>query len=45
MAVSAGLAEPGEPVTAAGLVDRFDPARIPRDATVLDPQPGTSGAR
>ena len=29
MAASAGLAEPGEPVGAADLVGRFDPARIP----------------
>jgi glutamyl-tRNA synthetase len=35
MASSAGLAEPGEPVTAADLVERFDPARIPRDPTIF----------
>jgi glutamyl-tRNA synthetase len=34
MAVSAGLAEPGERVTAADLVDRFDPARLPAEPTV-----------
>ena len=35
MAASSGLAEPGERVTADGLIDRFDPGRIPRQATVL----------
>lgn len=35
MAASLGLAEAGEPVTAAALVARFDPARLPRTATVL----------
>lgn len=35
MAASAGLAEPGERVTAAELVERFDPARIPREPTVF----------
>jgi hypothetical protein len=33
MASSAGLGEPGERVTAAGLVARFDPARISREPT------------
>jgi len=31
LAASLGLAEPGEPVTVAALVDRFDPAALPRD--------------
>jgi glutamyl-tRNA synthetase len=35
MAVSAGLAEPGERVTPAQLVDRFDPAQLPKEPTVL----------
>lgn len=35
MAASVGLAEPGERVTADGLIDRFDPGRIPRETTVL----------
>ena len=37
MAKSLGLAEEREPVSAADLVPRFDPARLPRDATVLNP--------
>jgi glutamyl-tRNA synthetase len=37
MAASAGLAEPGERVTAADLVDRFDPVLLPREPTTLDP--------
>jgi glutamyl-tRNA synthetase len=40
MAASLGLAEPGEPVAAADLVARFDPAALPREATVLaGPEP------
>ena len=39
MAVSAGLAEPGERPTPADLVERFDPARLPREPTVLHPEP------
>jgi glutamyl-tRNA synthetase len=35
MACSLGLAEPGEPVTAADLVARVDPDRVPRDPWVL----------
>jgi glutamyl-tRNA synthetase len=31
MAVSLGLAEPGEPVDPADLLERFDPARLPRE--------------
>jgi glutamyl-tRNA synthetase len=34
MATSLGLAEPGERVTPAGLIERFDPARLPREPTV-----------
>jgi glutamyl-tRNA synthetase len=37
MAVSAGLAEPGERLTAAELVERFDPARIAPEPTTYDP--------
>jgi glutamyl-tRNA synthetase len=37
MASSAGLAEPGERVTAADLVDRFDPTLIPREPTTYSP--------
>jgi glutamyl-tRNA synthetase len=36
MAASVGLAEPGEEVSAGELVDRFDPALLPREPTVLD---------
>ncbi|MEX1142522.1 MAG: tRNA glutamyl-Q(34) synthetase GluQRS [Thermoleophilaceae bacterium] len=35
MAASLGLAAPGEAVTAADLVDRFDPPALPREPTVL----------
>ena len=35
MAASVGLAEPGEDVTANGLIGRFDPRRLPREATLL----------
>ena len=38
LAASLGLAEPGEPVTAAELVDRFDPAGVPRRP--VDGRPG-----
>jgi glutamyl-tRNA synthetase len=37
LAVSLKLAPPDEPVTAADLVDRFDPADLPRDPWILDP--------
>ena len=37
LALSLGLAEPGEPVTPAQLVERFDPDRMPRDPWQLDP--------
>lgn len=36
LAVSLGLAEPGEPVESATLVDRFDPTRLPTTPWVLD---------
>ena len=35
LAASLDLAEPGEPVTVADLVDRFDPDRLPRDPWVF----------
>jgi glutamyl-tRNA synthetase len=35
MAAGLGLAEPGEAVTAARLVERFDPAALPREPTVF----------
>jgi len=34
IAASVGLCEPGEPVTPAELAERFDPARLPVEATV-----------
>lgn len=37
LATSLGLAAPGEPVTPAALVDRFDPARLARQRWVVDP--------
>lgn len=37
LATSLGLAEPGEPVTPALLLDRFDPLRLPRAPWVVDP--------
>ena len=37
MATSLGLAQPGERPTAAALVDGFDLAKLPVEATVLDP--------
>lgn len=37
LAESLGLADPGEEVTAADLVARFDPARLPREPWVLEP--------
>jgi len=37
LAVSLDLAEPGEPVTAADLLPRFDPKRIPRAPWLLSP--------
>ncbi len=44
MAMSLGLAEEREPVSAADLVERFDPARLPQGQTVLGPLP-TTGPR
>ena len=38
MASSLGLAEPGEPLTPAGLLPRFDPSRLPRESTVWSPE-------
>jgi glutamyl-tRNA synthetase len=35
MAASVGLCEPGERPTSAQLIDRFDPATLPREPTVL----------
>ena len=35
LASSAGLAEPGEPVTAEALLERFDPGRLGREPTVF----------
>ena len=32
-----GLADPGEPVVMAGLLARFDPARLPRDPWIVRP--------
>jgi glutamyl-tRNA synthetase len=37
MAQTLGLAQDGAPVTAAELVERFDPARLPAGPTVIDP--------
>jgi glutamyl-tRNA synthetase len=37
LAGSLGLAEPGELVTMATVLERFDPDRLPRDPWVLDP--------
>ncbi len=37
MAASLGLAAEGEPVAASDLVDRFDPAKLPAEPTVLSP--------
>jgi glutamyl-tRNA synthetase len=39
MASSLGLAETGERTTPADLLARFDPARLPREPTVLVPEP------
>jgi glutamyl-tRNA synthetase len=35
LAVSLGLAEPGEPVTMSQLVERFDPTHLPREPWIL----------
>lgn len=37
LAVSLDLAEPGEPVAAPDLVDRFDPSELPRQPWILEP--------
>ncbi len=39
LAASLGLCEPGEPVTPAVLLDRFDPSSLPTEPLVLDPGP------
>ncbi|MFT7597324.1 MAG: glutamyl-tRNA synthetase [Acidimicrobiales bacterium] len=38
LAYTLGLAESGEPVVAADLVERFEPSRLPRTPLVLDPE-------
>lgn len=38
LAVSLGLAAPGEPVTPAALLPRFDPDRLPRDPWIVRPE-------
>lgn len=38
LAASLGLAAPGEVVPMAALVERFDPARLPREPWTLDPE-------
>ena len=38
LATSLGLAEPGEPVTLEVMLERFDPARLPRQPWVLPPE-------
>jgi len=40
MAQSLGLAEPGETIRAADLIERFDPGRLPAEPTVLEPAAG-----
>lgn len=37
LSTSLGLADPGEPVVAADLLDRFDPARLPRTPWIVRP--------
>jgi glutamyl-tRNA synthetase len=37
LAVSVGLAQPGDTPTIEQLLERFDPARLPREPSVLDP--------
>ena len=44
LAVSLGLAEPGEVVSAARLVERFDPAALPSEPWIVPPTSGASGA-
>jgi len=38
LAASVGLAQPGETPSMGQLLERFDPARLPREPTVLDPR-------
>jgi glutamyl-tRNA synthetase len=40
LAASVGMAEPGEPVSMAQLLDRFDPGSLPVEPWVLGRQPG-----
>lgn len=40
IAASLKLAEPGEPVTMAALLERFDPARLPREPWIVTGLPG-----
>jgi glutamyl-tRNA synthetase len=37
LALSLRLAVPGEPVSPRGLLARFDPAALPREAWIVDP--------
>jgi glutamyl-tRNA synthetase len=43
MAASVGLAEPGEPIGAAQLIDRFEPAALPTEPTTLVTSEGPEG--
>lgn len=43
LAVSLGLAGPGEPVTPAGLLPRFDPAALPRTPWIVRPDDLVAG--
>ncbi|HEY7629995.1 MAG TPA: tRNA glutamyl-Q(34) synthetase GluQRS [Thermoleophilaceae bacterium] len=43
MAASVGLGEPGEAVTATQLIDRFEPAALPREPTTLVTSEGPEG--
>ncbi|WP_029137112.1 tRNA glutamyl-Q(34) synthetase GluQRS [Nakamurella lactea] len=45
LAHSVGLAEPGEPVSPALLLSRFDPARLPREPWVLPDEPWVRAGR
>lgn len=44
LASSLGLAEPGEPVITATLLDRFDPGRLPREPWIVRPAQLTAHA-
>lgn len=41
MALSLGMAEPGEKATLTGMLARFDPARLPLEPTIWSPKPAT----